>query len=841
MNSNSNNGGYSSQLEAYETPFSDIQMEKEEPQGQQFDTQNFTFLSEVEGPFRATYEEAATDTLANIPSAEAFTELLSELNDTDFESTLYDLATELEDTYSSKLTSEYAMGEQFVPYVTKQINQYLDPLAQETERILDKISGHFSRNNLADHNEAQIDQLFEQFEADRIPLSPAQEQFLGSIIKKAKSVVKSGINLAKKGIAAVGKILPINVILDKLKKLVRPLLDKVLKFAINKLPKEYQAHAHTLAKKFLNLETASSLESFETSVASSGDLESIQFELDDNIANLVFSQDENESEDILQNYLFSSEAVEKQISYESGDFNTPSVESARQKFIDDLKNLKQGESPVPAIENFLPAVILAARPIIKMAITVIGRPKVINFLAGLLAQLVSKYIPQNIAKPLATKIVDVGMSAIGFETYERENSSLAFEAISNTIEETIQNLGPLNEDLLEDQESFAALTLESFESAAADNFPSNYIKEEYRKSRQPGLWVLMPRKGPRYYYKKYTQVFPVTIEPGITRSIITFGGLPLSNFLKDKLGLDSLRPIQASVHIYQAINSSWLSRMSRFDNATGLGTSQPYAWKQLHPLTVKAASLLLKEPKLGKDFPSTFTKSRHKIAVGQRFFFLEIKGARLKLIKDPHKKTSFIARSSDIQGIINLIKSEIRFNYFFSEEDAKSIVEKLNRNDYLGASLTIRHSVRNVLNDLLVKNVGNKVKIVHEALPEMYLDNVNEENFAPLAAVGSIALNAGKEVLKKVVEKLVEKISELAYQAIVNYFKARAAEFKQAQASDNDGVTIKIIWINVPGMSSIRAIINAVRGKFTVGNLADLVLPNIPTPEIKIVAGKNFD
>ena len=841
------------QLAEYETPFADIQTTKDEPKEKQMDNYNFSFLTEEDNPFKSTFEPP--DSVSNAtPHNEAYTELLAELNDPEFETTLYNLAAEAEDTYSSKISNETAMGNSFVPYAAQQINQYMDPLAMESERMIDRVREHFSGNDLADQNEASVEQFFNQLLAENREFSPAQEQFFGSLFKKVKSVVKSEINLAKKGISAVGKLLPINVILGKLKKLIRPLLERVLKFAINKLPKNFRPYAQTLAKKMLNLETSSVNQTDRNYSPTSADLESIQYELDNNIANLVFSSDENESENYIQDYLTSPETYERQLSYETGGLDIPDIESARQKFVNDLKNLNEGESPLPAIDNFLPAVILAAQPIIKMAISIIGRPKVINFLAGLLAKLVERYIPKNIAKPLAAKIIDVGMSAIGFETYEASRNDLAYEAIANTIEETINNMGPMNEALLDDQENLTSLALESFEDAAADNFPSSYIKEEARKTKQPGLWVLKPRKGPRHYYKKFTHVFSVNIEPGTAKSITSFKGVPLANFLRDKLGLDASKPIQARVHLYEAIHGTLLSRISRSENISGLGKAQPFGWVQLHPLTVQAASLLLSEPRLGKNVPEQYLKSRHKTFVGERLYYLEINGAKLKLpliLKRKIEMTGTVGkvegekvvvpRSSDIQGVINLIRSEIRFNYYFSEEDAKSIVEKLNRNDYLGASLTIRHSVKNVLNDLLIRNVSHKVKIVHEAVPEMYIDNISEENFALPAAIGALALNAGKDVLKKVVEKLVEKVADLAYKAVINYFKARAAEFKQAQALPDDGVTVKIIWSNIPGMSSIRAIINAIRGNLSVGNITDMVLPNIPVPEVKISAGKNFD
>jgi hypothetical protein len=205
-----------------------------------------------------------------------------------------------------------------------------------------------------------------------------------------------------------------------------------------------------------------------------------------------------------------------------------------------------------------------------------------------------------------------------------------------------------------------------------------------------------------------------------------------------------------------------------------------------------------------------------------------------------------VPNSGDIQGVINFVKSEIRLNYYFSEEEAKNIAGKLKNNDYTGAFIAIRYNVRNVLHGILLKNVGSKVKIIHEAMPEMFLENFEDKqenfSFGGLGrSIGNMALNAGKEMVKKLIEKLIEKISQAAYKAVVNYFKSRVNEYMTAQAAPQDGVTIKIIWFNIPGMSSISAIINAFKGKLTAGNLTDLVLPSLPAPEVKISAGKNFD
>jgi hypothetical protein len=41
-------------------------------------------------------------------------------------------------------------------------------------------------------------------------------------------------------------------------------------------------------------------------------------------------------------------------------------------------------------------------------------------------------------------------------------------------------------------------------------------------------------------------------------------------------------------------------------------------------------------------------------------------------------------------------------------------------------------------------------------------------------------------------------------------------------------------------MSAIRSVINALRGKGSLGNISDLALPNLPNPEIVIIADKVF-
>lgn len=838
---NYSTNGMAAELASYETPFADEAVDQYEEQGENTEySQNY--LADLESPFSQNFDSGATDKESS-PLAANYVQLLGGLNDQEFSEALYQMASEVTNSWSDKVSNEAAMGDRFVPFATQQAQQYFAPLIDQAEATLDRIRDHFTATNLSDHSETEIENYFAQFETP-YGLSPAQEQFLGGLIKKVKSVVSTAGNLVKKGINVVGKFLPIGPILDKIKRLIPHLLNRVLKFAIGKLPVALRPHAQNLAKRFLKMEAVENLGLHE---ATTPDLESIQMEFDNQVANLVFSQDENEAEQYAFEFEHAEEMLQRETADEAGGLHVPSLDAAREQLINELRDLKDGESPAPAIERFLPAAILALQPVIKVALSIIGRQKVINFLAGLLAKLVRKFVPENVARPLAASIIDVGMSAIGFEVNETTKSDVAYEAIVNTIQETVQRLGNLSEHKLNDQEAFAAEVVQAFEAAAPNNFPAKYIRKDVLPSTANGIWVLKPRKGPKHLYKKYTNVFNTTIEPRVAKSIRIFGGRPLSSFLKENLSLDVSKPIQARVHLYEAINGTQLSNIAKHEKTPGLSVQHGYV--QLHPLSMCNAAMLIKEPGLGEDVDIAYRTSPFKIKTGQRFFYLEIAGAKLKYVVPQPKKQEprppkptpiypidpkpVVAKASDIQCILNLLKGEIKVNYFFSEAESIQIVEKLKAGDYLGAAYKIKAVLHDVLHNALIKNIGSKVKIIHEAIPELYLDNYIQSE--------SKGGGLGKDIMMKVIEKLIEKLVAVAFDAVGAFFKARAAEFIKAQAEPADGVTVKLRFFNIPGLSQVSAIINGLRGTLSIGNVLDFAIPSIPSPDIDIKPGQVWD
>jgi len=431
---------------------------------------------------------------------------------------------------------------------------------------------------------------------------------------------------------------------------------------------------------------------------------------------------------------------------------------------------------------------------------------------------------------------------------ETERTDIAYEALANTIDETISDLNSLDSNLIADQEELTMHLYESFEKAAANNFPPNYIRPNLRLTKVDAMWVSMPRKNPIKSYKKFTNIYDITIDAKLAKSIKTYRSVPLENFLRDKYGMEVNQGIKAKVHIYELGRGGRLSTISKFESLPGLNSRIPRAWVQLLPLTQEVSQVLLKEGNLGTHFSKKSLASRYNAKPGQRFYFLDIEGARLrhpqtkgkylKTVNPSHRQIE--SRSADVQAILNFNSSEIKINYFFSEEDAKNLVEKINKNDVLGTATSIKNSVKNVLNTLLKSNISDKVKIIHESVPEMYLEleAADHDHFINFIDIGR---NIGSDVVSKIVQKITETISLRAYEAVVNYLKSRPTAFIDAQNQPQDGVTLSISWKNMHGMSVVKSAISAIKGKGSLPHLSDLKIPSFVNPEVTIKAGKMFE
>ena len=68
------------------------------------------------------------------------------------------------------------------------------------------------------------------------------------------------------------------------------------------------------------------------------------------------------------------------------------MHAAKERFIQEFGKLEKGQDAQPAVQNFLPAALLALRPVIRVVLSMIGRSKIVGFISGLLAKLVQRWV-----------------------------------------------------------------------------------------------------------------------------------------------------------------------------------------------------------------------------------------------------------------------------------------------------------------------------------------------------------------------------------------------------------------------------------------------------------------
>src|SRR5215211_526075 len=184
------------------------------------------------------------------PEAEEFAQFLAELRDEEFDEAVKGLVSEASELYQEQLMGE--SGDLGPPPAEAErlLEAHFEPLAREAEMLLDRMAEDAGRHDLTAMSEAEVDTFLNRYEVAAGQLSPNSEYFLEGFLGKLKSAFKGAVNLAKKGIR-VATTLGLGPILEKLKRLIRPLLNRVLKFALNKLPPTLRPAAQQLAKRFL--------------------------------------------------------------------------------------------------------------------------------------------------------------------------------------------------------------------------------------------------------------------------------------------------------------------------------------------------------------------------------------------------------------------------------------------------------------------------------------------------------------------------------------------------------------------------------------------------------------
>src|SRR5215212_2018257 len=743
---------------------------------------------ETETPFSVTQETAE----GYGPEAENLAELLAELEHEGFNDAVNGLVNEASELYQEQFLGE--TGAFVRPTVDPEqlLQEHFEPLARETERLLDEMSREMERYDVTAMSETEVDTLVSRFEPPRDLLPPNHEYFMENFFGKIggfiKKVAGGAIKLVGKGLQAVGKF-ALSPILNGLKKLIQPLLKQVLKFALNKLPASLRPLAQQLANRLPFLREDSEEEAFEEEAPeereapAAPDPSRIQAEFDAQIANLLFASNEMEQELAVAEY---AAEAEQPAADPVGE-----LDRARAEFISEISRLESGEDPALArqLENFIPVAIY---PIAKGAISIIGRQRVVNFIAGLLAKLISRFVGQENATVLSQAITNVGLGALGLEAAPEERAEVPARALAATVEETMRRLPDLlSEEELEDQALLEAAVLEAFEGAAAACLPAALLKPRLRETiGLNGAWVSWPATARRYRCRKYTLIPEVRITPQIARVVTTFGGIPLGRILRDRYGLNEDRSVDARLHLYEALPGATAYEVARSDkdNVPALGASP----ELLQPLTPEASLAFFQEPEFGREVSAEYIDSPDQLAVGQRLYYLEIPGARPQVVPTEPGRAPVPRRTSQVRLKLDFPRNQVRIYLFLSENASQEIASMLRQRAPAGAVLSrLKAEYARDLNAALSGRPNRRVQVVHEAVfPDRFL--------GPGTAL--------KRVHPKYLRWLLKKLKRWLRKRLAEYLQQQAQKFIAATEDPADGVTLVVTFTNPPGLSNLRRI-----------------------------------
>jgi hypothetical protein len=804
-------------------------------------------------PFLSVYESADGAQEMDGPLRETYATLVNDLYDEEFDEALFELLTGARNLHQDHLASGHSVAD-----ADRIVTRHFAELARESESMLDSMS-----RELESRDAVGIEREIDHFADSYVPaagLEPEFQEFLGKLVKKIGRGVRA---VAKTAIAGVAKF-AIGPALKAAKAILPKLLNRVLQKAIGKLPEAVQPAAHTLARR-LGLSTApapapaapsapalpavvpsapdpaalpaptDALPALPVAAApqappvapatpepvahdagspvqptAGAEVPDMQLEFDEMFAQAMLSDNEGD--------------MELQLARASAGANGAApvfadLDEARERLGDDLANLKEGENPAPYLENFLPAVL----PALKIATRLIGRPRVVNFLAGLLGKLIGNLVGPQQTPALSRAMVDAGLKLINLERPDEEEVRQTLSPVTATVEETLARVASLPDHVLDNQELLEGFALEAFEQAAAANLPALFSERTYQQ--RPGLlegglnaaWVMLPIRRPRY--KRCSRTFNVRITPHMAEAIETFDGAPLSEYLQDQLGYPEGEDVPAEIHLYEVVAGGSAADIARGETETpGLGAADEVTLSQLQPLTHESAGVLFGRPGLGRRL--MWGTGIRTVAPGQRLFHMVV-GRRPVTIIGPRGRRR-IRRLVRIDAVLDTTRDQIRVCVFLSEVQAQRLAVRLRQQTHVGTlAVGFNTLLGRRLPSLLHGRRRRRLRIIHPGV-------------AP--GVGSIGV---LDRLPQVVpQAFITKVQGWMVAAFTEYGKTQAAKFLTASEDPADGVTLVFTIDHPPGLKELG---QALAQPGTAAGVAAAPAGAEPTVRVEALPGYRCD
>ncbi|HJQ74652.1 MAG TPA: hypothetical protein VJ814_07190, partial [Gaiellaceae bacterium] len=214
-------------LEAYVpfTPFQDSYTFEAEPS--HLATFEQLESAPVVTPFVSEYEglEGAVS-----PEAQELRELLFDVYDHELDEVLGQIA---EEAWSAANDRAETFGETLGSSSAEQfLQEWISPLRVQAETMIDNVAEALTAADPASMSEAELEEVVDRYTPRGTGLEPYFEDFLGGLGKKLKKLASKALDVAKKGLTMIPGV---GAVLGRLKALIKPLLDRVLKIAIDRL------------------------------------------------------------------------------------------------------------------------------------------------------------------------------------------------------------------------------------------------------------------------------------------------------------------------------------------------------------------------------------------------------------------------------------------------------------------------------------------------------------------------------------------------------------------------------------------------------------------------------